>query len=264
MIFQQPGESPYDLRFNLLGFSTRISWTFWLIAVVLGYDLARGIDRMFGAASPGVLPLLLIWAACIMVSILIHELGHTIAFRWYGIEASILLYHFGGLAIPSGARWGGRSPARLRSGEDLVIAAAGPVFQIGSALLLTLGVWAMGYRVSAFFFMPTPLAKVGAALGGEEIDGAAAFALVNFYVLPSILWGLLNLLPVLPLDGGRIAQALIAISGGDPRQALWLGVIASAVIAIYAFQSGQMFLAFFFVWMGIDNYQAANPGSSWR
>ncbi len=263
MMLQQPGESPYDLRFNLLGFSVRIAWTFWLAAVVLGYDLARSIDRLFGETSPGVLPLLLIWAACIMVSILIHELGHTLAFRWYGIDSSILLYHFGGLAIPSGAWWGSRAP-RLRSGEDLVVAAAGPVFQIGSALLLTLGVWAMGYRVSAFLFMPGPIARWGATMEGDEIDGAAAFALVNFYVLPSIMWGLLNLLPVLPLDGGRIAQSLVAISGGDPRQALWLGVIASALIAIYAFQSGQVFLAILFVWLGIDNYQAANPGSSWR
>lgn len=264
MIFPQPNASPYDLRFSFFGFSTRIAWTFWLAAVVLGYDLARGIDRMFAGTSPGVLPLLLIWAACIMLSILIHELGHTIAFRWYGIEASILLYHFGGLAIPYGVRSGGRSFSRLRPGEELIIAAAGPAFQIGSAVLLCALVWALDYRVSAFYFMPGPLADLGGEIGNQQIDGAAAFAVVNFYVLPSILWGLLNLLPVLPLDGGRIAQSTIAIGGGDPRQAYWLGVIASAVIALYAFQSGQMFLGIFFVWMGIDNYQAANPNNTWR
>jgi stage IV sporulation protein FB len=264
MFFFQPNESPYDLQFSFFGFHTRIAWTFWLVAVVLGYDLARGVDRMFAGSSPGVLPLLVIWAACIMVSILIHELGHTIAFRWYGIEASILLYHFGGLAIPAGARWGGRSSTRMRSIDELVVAAAGPAFQIGSAILLTLLVWLLGYRVFAFFLMPGPLAAIGHAMDGNDLDVAAAFALVNFYVLPSILWGLLNLLPVLPLDGGRIAQSLIMISGGELSQARWLGVIASVVIAIYAFQSGNHFLGIFFIWMGIDNYQAINPGSSWR
>jgi len=264
MLLQQPGESPYDLRFSFLGFPTRIAWTFWLIAIVLGYDLARGVDGRFAGGSPGVLPLLVIWGVCIMISILIHELGHTIAFRYYGIESSILLYHFGGLAIPTGASRWGRSSGRMTNGQELIIAAAGPAFQIGSAALLTLAVWGLGYNVWAFRLMPTPLASIGATLGGDEIDGAAAFALVNFYVLPSIMWGLLNLIPVLPLDGGRIAQSIIMISGGDLNQARWLGVIASAIIGIYAFQSGQTFLGIFFIWMGIDNYQAINPGSNWR
>jgi len=125
-------------------------------------------------------------------------------------------------------------------------------------------VWWAGYRVSAYGLMPGPLAEVGERLAGAELDGAALFAIVNFFVLPSIMWGLLNLIPVLPLDGGRIAQSLIGLGGGNPLQAYWLGVVASAVVAVYAFQSGQNFLGIFFVWMGIDNYQAAQSGGGWR
>lgn len=264
MFMQQPGESPYDLRFNFAGFQTRISWTFWVMAVVLGYDLARLVDSVFVGVSPGVLPLLVIWAVCILVSILVHELGHTVAFRWYGIESSILLYHFGGLAIPSGARIGGRSFDRLSSKEDLIIAAAGPAFQICSAILLTFLVAAFGYRVDMLAWLPGPLADLAGRIEGKTIDSAATFALVNFYVMPSIFWGLLNLLPVLPLDGGRIAQALIMINGGELHQARYLSVIISVFVALYAFQSDQMFLGIFFIWMGIDNYQAINPGSNWR
>lgn len=234
------------------------------MAVVLGYDLARFVDSVFFGNSPGVLPLLAIWALCIMVSILIHELGHTIAFRWFGIESSILLYHFGGLAIPSGARVGGRAFGRLSSKEDLIIAAAGPAFQIGSAILLVLLVAALGYRVEMLAWLPGPLADLSSRIDGKQIDSAATFALVNFYVMPSIFWGLLNLLPVLPLDGGRIAQALIMMNRGDLTQARYLSVIVSVFVAIYAFQSDQMFLGIFFIWMGIDNYQAINPGSNWR
>lgn len=264
MFMQQPGESPYDLRFQFAGFYTRISWTFWLMAIVLGYELARLVDASFVGSSPGVLPLLAIWALCIMTSILIHELGHTIAFRYFGIESSILLYHFGGLAIPSGARLGGRSWGQLSSKEDLIVAAAGPAFQIGSAILLTLLVAALGYRVDMLAWLPGPLAGVAGALDGQSIDTAAPFALVNFYVMPSIFWGLLNLLPVLPLDGGRIAQALIMMNRGNLNQARYLSVVVAAVVALYAFQSGQMFLGIFFIWMGIDNYQAIYPGSNWR
>lgn len=264
MFMQQPGESPYDLQFNFAGFQTRISWTFWLMSVVLGYDLARNVDAVFMGTSPGVLPLLAIWALCIMVSIMIHELGHTIAFRLFGIESTILLYHFGGLAIPIGARIGGRSPGRLSSKEDLIIAAAGPAFQIGSAILVTLLAAAFGYRVQMLAWLPGPLADIADRFGGNAIDSAATFALVNFYVLPSIFWGVLNLLPVLPLDGGRIAQSVIMMNGGALHHARYLSVIASVFVAIYAFQSNQMFLGIFFIWMGIDNYQAINPGSNWR
>ncbi|TVP99850.1 MAG: peptidase [Planctomycetaceae bacterium] len=262
MLFQQPGESPYDLRFSILGFQTRIAWTFWLIAIVLGYNWARGVDFDFGADSPGTFPLLAIWAACILASILIHELGHAIAFRRYGIEASVLLYHFGGLAIPIGSRggWG----MRLSPTQNLIIAAAGPAFQIGAAVLLVLAVWFAGYRVAALEAMPAPLAAWGERMDGAELETAASYALVNFFVLPSIFWGLLNLIPVLPMDGGRIAQSLISLGGGHPSQAHWLGVIAAAAVAIFAYQSGQTFLAIFFVWMGIDNYQATQGGHGWR
>ncbi len=268
MLFQQPAESSYDLRFSMFGFPTRIAWTFWLVAALLGYDLARFVDsiadRQFAAGSPGTLPLLLIWAGCIAVSILIHELGHTLAFRRFGVDSSILLYHFGGLAIPLGARHPGRSAGRMSHGEELIVAAAGPAFQIGSAALLCVLVWAAGYRVTAFMFMPGPLAGIGERFGDLEFEHAATFALVNFYVLPSILWGLLNLVPVLPLDGGRIAQSFILIGGGDPLQAKWLGVITAAVIALYSFQVGQLFLGIFFIWMGIDNYQSIQSGTRWR
>ena len=41
-----------------------------------------------------------IWTGAVLVSIVIHELGHAIAFRYYGIASDIVLYQFGGLAIP--------------------------------------------------------------------------------------------------------------------------------------------------------------------
>ena len=121
-----------------------------------------------------------------------------------------------------------------------------------------------GYRVAALEAMPAPLAAWGERMDGAELETAATYALVNFFVLPSIFWGLLNLIPVLPMDGGRIAQSLISLGGGHPSQAHWLGVIAAAAVAIYAYQSGQTFLAIFFVWMGIDNYQATQGGHGWR
>ncbi len=100
MFLQQPAESPYDLRFQLFGFPVRIAWGFWVASIIFGFELVRGIEAYFGPDSPGRLPLLILWAFCLLVSILVHELGHALAFRQNGIESSIVLYHFGGLAIP--------------------------------------------------------------------------------------------------------------------------------------------------------------------
>lgn len=266
MLFQQPAESPYDLRFECFGFPTRIAWSFWLIAVVLGYDQSRWLDQQFGVASPGSIPLLMIWGGCILMSILIHELGHALAFRRFGIESSILLYHFGGLAIPSSLRRGGRGigfAGRLTPSQELIIALAGPALQIGVAIIVCVLVRQLGYRVEMMGFLPGPLGQLSGESEGEPFESAALFAGVNFFVLPSIMWGLMNLVPVLPLDGGKIAQSAIAIFGGNAQQAYWLSVIAAAIIALYAFNTGQTFLGIFFIWIAIDNYQATQMGR-WR
>ncbi len=263
MLLQEPGQSPYDVRFSLFGFPTRISWTFWLVAIVLGYDFAQTVDIIFQPNSPGTVPLLLIWVACMAASILIHELGHALAFRRYGMEAQIVLYYLGGLAIPTMGFRGARSARSTGSREDLIIAAAGPAFQIGSALLLVLIAWSINYEVMSFQFMPGPLADLGRKLGGREIESVTLYALLNFYVWPSIMWGLLNLVPVLPLDGGRVAKAIIEMQRGDVTNAYWISVITAALLSLYGFSSGQTFLGIFFASLAINNYQAIHPGSSW-
>ena len=102
-MLQAPRETEYDLNFHFLGFAVRISWTFWLGALFIGFHLVQSMDNVFGPLSPGRAALFLLWTGCVFVSILIHELGHALAFRQFGIHSSIVLYHFGGLAIPTGS-----------------------------------------------------------------------------------------------------------------------------------------------------------------
>ncbi len=269
MFLQQPTESPYDVRFHMLGFPTRISWTFWLVSVVLGYNFAQFVDRIYarGGNSPGTFALLVLWVACMAASILIHELGHAVAFRRYGLESLIVLYFMGGLAIPTSSFRGGQSTRSafrtMGSREELIVAAAGPAFQIGSALLIVFIAWMLGYRTDALSMLPGPLAELGDFVGGDRFGNAITFALVNFYVWPSICWGVLNLLPVLPLDGGRIAKAIIEMQGGQASTALWISVITAGLIALYGFTAQQTFLGFFFASLAINNYQAIQQGSRW-
>ncbi|WDQ16743.1 site-2 protease family protein [Rhodopirellula sp. P2] len=258
MLLQQPQESPYDLNFQLFGFPIRIAWTFWLGAAVFGWSLVQLFDSMEG--SPGRLPLLLLWALCMLLSILIHELGHAFAFRQYGIESSLVLYHFGGLAVPrSTHNYGGFassfSPPRLSHGAELWIALAGPLAQLASAAVVVAAVKAMGFRITAFALMPYPLDSLPGVLEGNDFDSVGMFALVTFYVWPSVLWAVLNLIPVFPLDGGRIMRSLVMMGGGQTDTWLWISMIIGGACTMYGFSSGNMFLGILFLSLAVGNYQ---------
>ena len=264
MLLQQPAESPYDLRFRLFGFPIRIAWGFWVAAIIFGFELVRGIETYFGPDSPGRLPLLVLWAACLLVSILIHELGHAFAFRQNGIESSIVLYHFGGLAIPSGESRGG---FEKRSGPigDMWVSFAGPFAQLSSAVLLAAVVHFAGYQLEAFRWMPGSLERVPGAMDGKPIDSPGVYAMLVFYLLPSIFWALINLLPVLPLDGGHIARSFVLMQGGDITTALWISVIAAGLTAAYGMSIGQTYIAIFFLILGVSSFQALQQvGRGWR
>tara|TARA_R110002049_G_scaffold4601_4_gene31904 strand:- start:145072 stop:145869 length:798 start_codon:yes stop_codon:yes gene_type:complete len=265
MLLQEPQESPYDIRFSFFGFPVRVSWTFWLAAIVFGYNLVDGFDRGLNVASPGRAPLMLLWGLCMFMSILIHELGHAFAFRAYGIHSSIVLYHFGGLAIPSSTSMPGRSIGRMGQRADLMIALAGPAAQLASAALVVALVKMAGYQVLIFRQFPAGLDRIPGVLDGDPIDSAGLLSMVSFYIYPSVLWALLNLIPVWPLDGGRIARSLVMMGGGDANQSLWISLIAAGAMAAYGFQSHNVFLGILFLSLAVSNFQMLqHTGSGWR
>ncbi|TWU44072.1 Peptidase family M50 [Novipirellula aureliae] len=275
-MLQEPPETQYDLRFNIFGFPVRVAWTFWLGAVIFGWSLVNGLDllfiqnpgEMFRAGTPGRLPLLILWMACMFVSILIHELGHAFAFRQHRIQASIVLYHFGGLAIPTSSFRPGKSFAQLREKEDLWIALAGPLAQFASAGLLILALKLMGLQVIALGYLdamvPLGFTNIPGVMDGESIRSPGLFALVLFYIFPSVLWSLLNLVPVWPLDGGRIMNSLVVMGGGRREQALWVSVITAGLLALYGFRNGQVFLGILFLSLAFSSYQMIQQNANWR
>ena len=163
----EPDRTRYDLTFRLFRFPVRVHPLFWVGAVLLG---AWWLDQ------PGGSIFLMVWVATVFVSILVHELGHAVAFRWFGVDSHIVLYVFGGLAVPWGevrGRW-----------RRIVVALAGPV-----AGFLLLGVV---YFSNVYF-----------PWGGSSRYVTALY-LSLFFV--NLYWGVMNLLPVFPLDGGRVSQ----------------------------------------------------------
>jgi hypothetical protein len=85
-------------------------------------------------------------------------LGHALAYRFFGQGSQIVIYHFGGLAIPD--TWGRR--ASLRPIQRLVISAAGPLAQLALAAVIVAGLRAAGYAV------PFPVEDLGERLGLYE------------------------------------------------------------------------------------------------
>jgi stage IV sporulation protein FB len=124
MLLAEPPPTAWDLHFQLLGINVRISPFFWLGTALLGWSFAQAVAKdPDGNLNVGMG--LIMWIGVVLVSIVAHEFGHVFAFRYYGIDADVVLYQFGGLAVPRGSFGFGRQ-VRLGSKEQIVISGAGP------------------------------------------------------------------------------------------------------------------------------------------
>ena len=211
------------LQFTLLRFPVAIQPSFWITSVLMGYGLVQG--------PGGHIMYLVLWIIILFLSILWHELGHAIAFRKFGIESEIVLYAFGGLAIPQGAR-------RLTRGQDITVSAAGPAFQLAIGVPL----WWLGKEgYLAAFVAERPFAALA----------------LNQIIFVNLVWAIVNLFPVFPLDGGRISFALFGPRRVQP--ALILSMITAAGMAIACLVHFRMpFAGIFFGLMAWNNWRRYN------
>ena len=225
-----PAGSPYDLHFSVGPFPTRVAWTFWLAAILLGWNSIH----TEGGGQPQPIYLLL-WVVILFVSILVHELGHAIAARSFGYPAHILLYHFGGLAY--------YQPNRHTSGREILISLAGPA----AGLALYRVTWLV--VVYGLPNLPSPDSDRGATIARYVIR---QMIWVNFF------WSFVNLLPVLPLDGGHVCQSVCMELNPNSGNvwALRIGTVAGGAAAIYFFQSVGSYAGILFLILAVQNYLA--------
>jgi len=215
--------TPYDLRFSLFGIPVHISIWFWVAGAILGFNALKA-----GAAF------LIGWLLVLLISILVHELGHALTARWFGYPPSILLYHFGGLAFYQPYR----HPARWKS---ILISLAGP-----AAGFVLFGL-IFAFRV---FVLPRFFFQLG-----ENFQDLVWF-MISQMIFVNLVWGLVNLLPVLPLDGGRVCQE-ICLTFSPFRGTLyaaWIGVIIGGLAALWFFQQKETYPAFLFLMLAFSNF----------
>lgn len=253
MFFAEPPRTQWDIHFRLLGIPVRISPFFWVICLLLGFNLARDVAEISGGRlSIGVL--LLIWTLAVTISILVHEFGHALAFRFYGAQAHVVLYQFGGLAIPheqfgygyGGERW-------QQPGPRIVTLIAGPGAQFLLGIGVMVGVHLAGYRL----WNPLPFVPwLDFLEEGRMLSSLPFFMLVYSLSASSIWWALLNLIPVYPLDGGQIAREAISIF--QPREgirySLILSVAAGGAAALWGFTRKDPFLGIMFALLAYQSY----------
>lgn len=234
-----------NLPFRLLGIPVKLDPSFLLVLPLFAYligsqvpalltlltqlgviDLASGGVQLSTARSDlgaGITPwfLGLTGAIGLFTSVVIHELGHALVARLYGVETiEIRLWFLGGVAqfkeMPK------------RRGAEALVAVAGPVTSAVLGLLLWLVVPGVGF-----------------SLGAQVISA--------YLAVTNVALAVFNLLPALPLDGGRVLRSLLALAF-DRLKATNIAVTISGVLAVamgvYGFFTGQFLLVImaFFVY----------------
>jgi Zn-dependent protease len=252
LLLAEPTPTPYDLHFRLLGIDVRVSPWFWAANALLGWSFATGISRESGGeVSTGVV--LLIWTLAVFISILIHEMGHALTYRHFGVHAHIVLYQFGGLAIPDRSSGSVGSERSDNPQRQILVSLAGPGAQIIVAIVAIAILFAAGFKI----VNPLPfIHQLDFLQQGKPLPSIALLALVYAFNFCSIWWALMNLLPVYPLDGGRISRELFTLS--NPREgirySLILSIVASAGVAIWAWQHQDVYLAIMFALLGYSSF----------
>jgi Zn-dependent protease len=208
------------IRFYLLGIPIQIQPWFWISLAIIGGGATAN-------SKEGILRLALFLLAG-LISILVHELGHALTGRAFGARSAITLQAFGGLAEFPGARF--------TRPQHFLVTAAGPTAQISLGLAVYLLIPGLFTLTSA----------------------AGHFWQVLTYI--SVIWAGINLLPVLPLDGGQMLNALLGPA--RLKLTLWITILTALSMALLIFKTtGSIIFPLFlglFVWQA---WQALKQGA---
>jgi Zn-dependent protease len=211
--------------FKLFGIDVYLHWSWFLAAIVIYEIQVR--KGFFNSVIWNVLEYLTLF-----LIVLTHEFGHALACRSVGGRANqIVLWPFGGVAYVSPPQ---------RPGAVLWSIVAGPLVNVVLVPIFSV-IWWLGYYHSGWSETHTDL-----------INYIDAVWFINVVLL------VFNILPIYPLDGGKILYALLWFVLGQARSLLVatvLGFIGILGLAIFAIFSENMWLGAVCVIIGLNCYQ---------
>ena len=187
---------------RIAGIRIGVNWSWLVVFALIVWTLAATIfpDSNPGLSEGTYLAMAVIAAVLFFVSLLLHELGHALVARRQGVEIEgITLWLFGGVA-----KFKSMFPS---AGAEFRIAVAGPLVSLG---------------IGVFFVL---IALVGDL--PEAVDGVVGYlGYINLVLL------VFNLIPALPLDGGRVLRSILWQTKGDFR---WATIVAADVARVFAY-----------------------------
>jgi Zn-dependent protease len=172
----------------------------------------------------------LLWIPVLFLSVLLHELAHAAMFGVFGFGSShIVLNGMGGVTMNGNAR-------AAKAWQDMFISAVGPLTNFALAFVFAQlqGAPAVQHDAMLVYFVPY-------------------MTVANFW------WGILNILPVPPLDGGHALRGLLRTFLRERPAfviAVWVAIVVGAIMAIIWAISRQWFIAALIAWFAFNNFQA--------
>ena len=167
----------------------------------------------------------LLWIFVVLISVLFHEMGHAVTAVCFGQKARIELGFLGGITYRQGPE--------LTKAQELLIVMMGPF----CSLLLALISWQM----------------FSLASGANTMLGA----ILHIFLVANLIWSVLNLVPVLPLDGGRIMQIVLeALFGHRGERASYLVSACTATfLMVLGIYFGAVIIGCLFLLFAFDSYK---------
>ena len=186
---------------EFFGIEVFIHWTF---AALIGFVALSVLAQTGSLAAVGsvLIPLVLAFGCVVL-----HEYGHALTARFFGIQTrGITLLPIGGIAELQ------RSPSNPK--QELVIALAGPAVNFALAALLIALLWGSN--------------------SGQQLllDGRMDFSVLEWLIRLNLLLGTFNLLPALPMDGGRILRAGLSLKMPALRATRISATVARGIAAL--------------------------------
>ncbi|MCE9590843.1 MAG: site-2 protease family protein [Planctomycetes bacterium] len=224
--------------FTILGINVYLHWTWvaWLI-------IRTRMDGSYRSPAWSVAEFLALFGI-----VLLHEFGHALATRSVGGRAErIVLWPLGGVAFVD---------PPPRPGAVLWSIAAGPLVNVLlMPVLFVFAAWMGVWSGPTHGVLPFP----------DHLNALADPQRFAFYILfINFILLVFNMLPVYPLDGGQILQALLWFPLGRPlslRIAAGIGLLAAATGFVWAMMQGEtymMVMAGFLGWQAFNGWRVAN------